>query len=297
VINARADDGPLPARFHDVLGVGYLRPIPAYGTSKRAVSWRVGRLAELRLLVEALDAFPPRGRVADVYDAWRELVLLEPRPRDVRASIAAEVRRRRAYQPGRETFAPSSADERRRQRCLDALKAWAASRDGPGSASDYAGWRRASAPDTPTRNTIAAAFGSWRGALEAAGLSLDRACSVEKIDALRAAHARRREAHRPAQRTAVIRAVRSCIADLGREPRAREFLAWRKDHLRACLSQATIYRAFPGGFAELIEAARGQSEDFASARQLRIQLDRLHGRQGLRYRAAFLRRLGGLLEV
>lgn len=34
-----------------------------------------------------------------------------------------------------------------------------------------------------------------------------------------------------------------------------------------------------------------------SARQLRVQLDRLHGRQGLRYRAAFLRRLRGLLEL
>jgi hypothetical protein len=34
-----------------------------------------------------------------------------------------------------------------------------------------------------------------------------------------------------------------------------------------------------------------------SVRQLRVQFDRFHGGQGLRYRAAFLRRLGGLLEV
>jgi hypothetical protein len=34
-----------------------------------------------------------------------------------------------------------------------------------------------------------------------------------------------------------------------------------------------------------------------SGHQLRVHFDRLHGRQGLRYRAAFLRRLGVLLEL
>jgi hypothetical protein len=256
VVNVRADDGPLLGRFRDAFDLGLIRPLPATGNSQPAVRWYVGRLAELRRLVEILDASPPRGRVANVYAAWRELVLLDPRTRDARVALAEEVKRRRAYQPALAGFVTTSARERRQLRCLEALKTWAATRQEPGSAGDYATWRRDAAPEAPTRNTVAAAFGSWRRALEAAGLSSERAMAPERIAAIRAGHAARREARRGELQRVIVTAVRRCTADLGREPRALEFLRWRNAYGRECPSPMTIYRVFPGGFAEVLAAAR-----------------------------------------
>jgi hypothetical protein len=90
----------------------------------------------------------------------------------------------------------------------------------------------------------------------------------------------------------MLDAVTGCAADLGGEPRVTEFLQWRLEHAPESPCQMTLYRVFPGGFNAVLAALRSRS-----ARQLRVHFDRLHGRQGLRYRAAFLRRLGVLLEV
>ena len=98
-INLRADDGPLLRLFHERLAVGHLRDIPAAGRSRAGLSWRVGRLPDLRCLADLFDRHPPRGRAARVHAVWRELVRLEPRTGSVRRGLAAEVRRSRAFQP------------------------------------------------------------------------------------------------------------------------------------------------------------------------------------------------------
>lgn len=291
-VNLRADDGPLLSLFQERLGVGHLTDIRPAGRSRAAVSWRVRRLSELRRLVKLFDRYPPRGRAGRVYATWRELVQLEPRTGSIRRVLADDVRRSRAFRPELAKISKPTRLERRQSRCLEALRSWAATLEGPGSSNDYAFWRRTSAPTAPTRDTVAAAFGSWRAALVAAGISCERARPRQLIAKARNSQLRARAAQREKRRSLILDAVTSCAADLGREPRASEFLRWRLDQAPESPCQMTLYRVFPGGFREVLAALRGRS-----VRQLRVQFDRLHGRQGLRYRAAFLRRLGVLLEV
>jgi hypothetical protein len=291
-INLRADDGPLLQLFQARLDIGHLADVRAAGRSRAAVSWRVGRLAELRRLVELFDRYPPRGRAARVYAAWRDLVRLEPRTGSTRHVLADEVRRSRAFRPELAKISKPTRLEVRQSRCLEALRSWEATLDDPGSSSDYDNWRRTIVPTAPTRNTVAAAFGSWRAALVAAGISCDRAHPTERVARMREARLAARAAERAKRRSVILDAVTSCAADLGREPRASEFLQWRLQHAPESPCQMTLYRVFPGGFKEVLAALRGRS-----ARQLRVHFDRLHGREGLRYRAAFLRRLGVLLEL
>lgn len=80
VINLRHDDREILRLFRDRLGIGRLVDVPPYRTSRAAVSWRIGRLQELRVLTREFDRYPPRGRVLRIYEAWRELVLLSLDP-------------------------------------------------------------------------------------------------------------------------------------------------------------------------------------------------------------------------
>ena len=292
VINLRADDAPLLGLFQTRLGVGHLADIQPAGRSRAAVSWRVGRLAELRQLMELFDRYPPRGRAGRVYAAWRELVNVEPRTGSVRHVLADEVRRNRAFRPELTSISEPTRLERKQSRALKALGSWAETLEGPGTSSDYEHWRRTTEPSAPSRNTVAAAFGSWRTALMAAGISCERARPPELILKARAARLPGRAAQRAKRRSVILDAVTGCATDLGREPRATEFLQWRLQHAPESPCQMTLYRVFPRGFEEVLRELRGRS-----VRQLRVQFDRLDGRQGLRYRAAFLRRLGVLLEL
>lgn len=292
VINLRADDGPLLRLFQERLGLGRLADIRAAGRSRAALSWRIKRLAELRRLVELFDRYPPRGRAARAYAAWRELVQLEPRTGYTRRVLANDVRRGRAFRPELAKISKPTRLERRQSRCLEALRSWAGVLEGPGTSTEYDDWRRTIAPSAPTRNTVAAAFGSWHAALVVAGISCDRARPLELIAKTRKPKSSARAAHRVKLRSLILDTVTSCVGDLGREPRATEFLRWRLQHAPESPCQMTLYRVFPRGFEEVLAALRARS-----VRQLRVQFDRLHGRQGVRYRAAFLRRLGVLLEV
>lgn len=255
VINLRADDGPLLALFHRSLGVGYLRDIPPAGTSRAASSWRVGRLTDLRRLVEVLETYRPRGRAGYVYAAWRELVRLEPRTSTIRRALAIEVRRRRRFVAGRDRIERTSVAERRRTRCEEALRRWARSDDYPGSVLDYERWRRSSGRGAPSRSTIAAAFGSWLAALEAMGLQTAASHSRERVAALKSGSARHHAARRARSRTAILAAVRRCVEEIGHQPGATEFLRWRAERAPDSPCQMTIYRHFPGGFAEVLAAA------------------------------------------
>jgi hypothetical protein len=261
VINLRADDGPLLRLFHRFIGVGHLRDIAPAGSSRAALSWRVGRLSELRRLVELFEIHGPRGRAGYVYAAWRELVRLELRTGAIRRALAIEVRRRRRFAAGKDRFEREPRTEVRRRRCRDALEKWAGSADYPGSSSDYERWRRSLGRGAPTRNTIAAAYGSWLGALEAAGLETGSSHSREMVAAIRTASAPHHAAQRARSREAVQTAVRRCIEEIGREPTATEFLRWRVKEAPDSPSQMTIYRSFPGGFAEVLAAARGEQAE------------------------------------
>ena len=162
-INLRADDGPLLRMFHERFALGHLADIPASGGSRAAMSWRVGRLSDLRHLADLFDEYPPRGRAARVYAPWRELVRLEPRTGSARHGwrqrYAVVVRSSLNWAK----FSKPTQLERSQSRCLDGLHGWAATLDGPGNTIDYNNWRRSLAPDAPTRNSIAAAFGLARG--------------------------------------------------------------------------------------------------------------------------------------
>jgi len=73
---------------------------------------------------------------------------------------------------------------------------------------------------------------------------------------IRERHAPARDARLARQREAIVAAVRRCAAEIGHSPRATEFLRWRAASAPECPSQMTIYRVFPGGFAEVLAAAR-----------------------------------------
>ena len=256
VINLRADDGPLLALFQEAFGLGYLRDIPARGTSRAAVTWRLGRLMDLQTLVALLEASPPRGRAGYVYRAWRELVRTPLRTSVIKRAFAIEIRRRRDFVADAAGVERAPLIDRRRARCAAALRKWARSSEYPGGATAYERWRRRSARSAPTRNTIAAAYGSWLDALETLGLDTSGAHDLQRVQTIRAGVNAANERRRAKSRKAIVAAVRRCIAQLGREPRATEFLRWRAKHAPESPSQMTIYRRFPGGFESVLEAVR-----------------------------------------
>jgi hypothetical protein len=253
-INLRNDDAELLHLFRDRLDLGYLADVPPYRTSKAALSWRVTRLDELRALTEVLDRYPPRGRVLRIYEAWRELVLVEDRRSGRRRSLAAGVKERRAYTPGLEWVETVDAGELRRRRHIAVLQEWAAQTGGRLTATVYEAWRRSSCPVPPKSDTIAAAFGSWIEAMEAAGLNT-QGCRAPALNARAKANAAASRAARQAEKRAtILAALRECIRMLGREPGITEFLAWRNRHAPETPCQGTIYRAFPDGWASVLEA-------------------------------------------
>jgi hypothetical protein len=261
-INLRKDDGELLRLFCNRLGLGRLVEVPPHRTSREALSWRIGRLDELRALTRVLDNYLPRGRVLRIYEAWRELVLLRERRHGQRRLLAAEVRERRAYKPGLERIEAVDAVASRRRRHIQVLLAWAADSDGPRTGTAYEEWRRTSPRDAPTRNTIAAAFGSWREAVTAAGLSTEGCRAGTAVARVRGRAAARAGLLAEQRRDTILAAVRACMQMLGRHPSPTEYMAWRRRFARETPAHATIYRAFPDGWASVLAAlqmARGSS--------------------------------------
>jgi hypothetical protein len=265
VINLREDDRPLLSLFHETFRVGQLKDVGPYRSSKAAVSWRVGRREELKRLVYWFDQFPPRGRAGDVYTRWRDLVMLEAPSPSVRRKVAIEIRQRRRFRAGLDLLERAPRRTRRRQRARNALLRWAESSDYPGSAADYERWRRSLDRGAPNRNTIAAAYGSWLNALEAAGLDTARAHPRERVAAIRRGNSRDRARRQARNRQIILAAVRRCIAEIGRAPGATEFLRWRAERAPDTPCQMTIYRTFPGGFAEVLAAASSPDTDELAA--------------------------------
>jgi hypothetical protein len=253
VINLRRDDGGVLRLLHERLQLGHIAEVAARGASRAALSWRIGKLADLRSLVAVLDQYPPRGRVLRIYRAWRELVLTEPSRRGARSPLADEVRRRRAYKPGLGTILPADSRSARQVRHLEALRAWGAVYSGPFKTTAYEAWRRGSAPECPSRNTIAASFGSWLDALAAAGLSADGCRRADSNGKTTRAQADARRERRERQIKAVLDGVERCAQALGHMPCATEFFAWRRCE-PGLPSQMTVYRLFRGGWSAVLAA-------------------------------------------
>jgi hypothetical protein len=103
---------------------------------------------------------------------------------------------------------------------------------------------------------VAAAFGSWREALNAAGIDSIAALPAATVAAIKAGSAGTRARRRMRQRELILEAVEACIAALGREPRATEFLRWRAQNAPDSPCQMSIYRAFPGGWEDVVACSR-----------------------------------------
>jgi hypothetical protein len=274
-INVRADDGYVLRLFRDRLDLGRLVEVPPYGSSCAALSWRIGRLAELRSLTQCLDWYPPRGRVFRIFEAWRDLVLLEDR-RGARRKLGGEVRRRRAYKPGLGTIVDVDPLRERRTRYLAVLKGWAGASERRRTATAYEAWRKSACPKAPKRDTIAAAFGSWIAALEAAGLSSEGCRSPGEIARAQAAAAAARPARLERQRAAILAAAQECAQALGRPPRASEFFGWRNRFAPEVPCQMTVYRAFPGGWQSVLDSLVEHAGSPAGADRLEPPPQPLH---------------------
>lgn len=125
-INLRRDDGELLRAFRERFRLGHLTEVPPFRTSQAALSWRIARLDELRVLTRLLDQYPPRGRVFRIYEAWRDLVLLKERRSGKRRLLGARVKERRAYNPGLDKIEKVDALSARRTRHIAVLRDWAA---------------------------------------------------------------------------------------------------------------------------------------------------------------------------
>jgi HNH endonuclease len=170
-----------------------------------------------------------------------------------RAEVLAHAQERltevRAYRPPQRPELLRLPGRDLRTESLDALTAWSREAVGKLSCGDYMRWRRGR-QNAPGRNTIVRQFGSWHAALEAAGLG-DRIARAPR----RAGGDARRAALREQQRALVVAAVQRFAREHGRWPRALEFFRWRLEAAVDAPPQATVYNRFPGGWAEVLEAA------------------------------------------
>lgn len=170
VINLRADDAALARLLQRRFGFGYIASIRARASSRPGISWRVGKRRELRQLVAILDGCPPRGRAGRVYRRWRELVLPADYPQEHRRVIASELVAERMYRHVTPGINSRDREAERRARCREALTAWATSGPTAHTTVAYERWRLERRTSTPSRNTVAVVFGSWRDGLLAAGI-------------------------------------------------------------------------------------------------------------------------------
>lgn len=175
-VHLRRDDLPLLRCFKQRLGIGRVYDHRQRSRTPTA-SWVVFSRRELRTAIEVLDASPLLGRKKKQYAAWRVAAMeLAEADRTGRKPDPETLERAREeltavsrYRP--DTFMPSVADrdEDARQALIDLMREWATDAEGPLSCLAYsraAQYHR----HWPQRDTIARTFGSWHGALVAAGV-------------------------------------------------------------------------------------------------------------------------------
>jgi hypothetical protein len=261
-IHLRQDDEPLLRLLAEETGLGKVRrhcPGPPLNPS---ATWTVAGRAELADLRDLLWHAGLTGRKLRQLAVWGDAVEelnraarcgVRPR-REALESAGEHLRALRAYRP---PVRPELLQLPRRDlkaEALAALREWSRASAGKLSATDYMRWRREH-PHAPARNTIARAFGSWYGALAAAGVQERAAASPETVEARRRGGEVRRDARRREQRARLVAAVRRFERENGRSPRALEFFRWRLDAKVSAPSQGAVYGLFPGGWAEVLQVA------------------------------------------
>lgn len=175
-VHLRRDDLPLLRCFEQRLGIGRV-----YDHGERSptptATWIVYSRKDLKTAIRVLDDAPLLGRKLKQYVPWRRAAMeLVDADRDGRVPDARILERAREeltaasrYRPGTFTPPATDRDEDARRALVALLRTWAAGAEGTLSclaysraAQDHRHW--------PQRNTIARTFGSWHGALVAAGL-------------------------------------------------------------------------------------------------------------------------------
>jgi hypothetical protein len=251
-VHLRADDRPLLEMLADVTGWGRVADHSPSGLNPSS-TWTIGRRFDVEDVVSCLRRVPLGGRKLADFRIWSEAVdeIGSRRRPDVLDDMAAQLRAGRAYVPS--PMRPlASGDVDPRHAVLRALREAASGRDRL-SCTAYAAARREH-PHWPHRNTIARVFGSWAAAMEAAGLG-DR---VARRDVRPKDRTRAEERLRDTRR-AVLAALERCAAEFGRAPAAMEFFRWRLANAPGSPTQATVYRAFPGGWKSVLAASRCES--------------------------------------
>jgi hypothetical protein len=169
-VHLRADDAHLLRTFQEHFDLGRMSISTPAGLNP-SVKWTVGRRAELPRAIALLDAAVLRGRKRREFDAWRVGAAEYARGRDrdnaVVAAARAALQEARSYVE-RKIVLPAGVSGQ--DAFVPVLRALATEEPvGKLTATAYERARERH-PDWPTRNTIAAAFGGWARALEAAGL-------------------------------------------------------------------------------------------------------------------------------
>ena len=260
VLKVREDDRPLLEALATATGLGSIYLTGAYRTSKPAAAWVIHRRDQLPRAVELLERARLRGRKLREFEVWREAALAVAKPsakrsRDLIHDTAARLKEIRAYSPPLELPPPGDRLGERQRAYAQILRDAARVIDGPLTGPTYS-TARAANPEWPTRNTIAAAFGTWAGALEASGL--DERCTVHAR-----LHARVRRGdysdaelrERRATRQQVLDAVTGLIGQRPRHPTVHEYLAYRAANDRSLPSLSRLYNLFPAGWWSVLRQA------------------------------------------
>jgi hypothetical protein len=181
VVKLRRDDRAILELFARRFGVGTVRDRGPYGAGNPLVTWVVSATDEMGEAVRLFEAAELRGRKRREFEVWREAA--EERAfarlagrrwdRERVQYVADQLTALREYRHPRHPPGPAETDVTARDARLayvDVLRAFAAEvPDGKLTSTKYA-HSRAGHPEWPTRNTLAAAFGTWQQALAAAGL-------------------------------------------------------------------------------------------------------------------------------
>ena len=163
-------------------------------------TWTVAAHAEMADLGDLLREGGLAGRKRMQMEAWAIAVdevcsarRHSMRPRRELIALAAErLSQLRVYRPPEREDLLEIARRDLRTESIAALTAWSEEHDGRLACMAYEAWRSRH-PESPTRNTIVRHFGTWYGALAAAGLEARAAASPATVAARHRSGVERRE--------------------------------------------------------------------------------------------------------
>jgi hypothetical protein len=217
VIKLRRDDRPLLDAFCRDFTIGSVVDVAAIEPWSPAAVWNVVGARDVLKGIGLFESVPLLGRKGRQYRAWRPgaqaiaEAIIDKRPLNEQVVEGARraLAHATAYRPPGTALRTESGLSAARTAYLDVLRQWAGSVDGPLPCGAYSSVRRSEHPDWPQRETIAEAFGSWYGALHAAGLA-HRAAQPRRT-APRRVRLDRLHADDDEYRAAVVRRLRGLL--------------------------------------------------------------------------------------